>query len=170
MKLGYLCKMYFSSLFPSHFPQIWEDKKSEPRRKNFFSYFMSFLFSFLNQTVKNSIFQNIFLPLTLFSPPTKLAYIRNFTVHEFVKKNWFFNLSHSLSLSLRLTFQIPLSLIFSPLSQTLSSLPLTVRILSLSRSVLGGRVFRSMWQWVSDQVAVGFRSAWPWFQIGGYGL
>ena len=77
---------------------IWEDKKNGPRRENFFSYFMSFLFSFHRQTMKNSIFQNIFLSPTLFSPPTKLAYIRNFTVHEFVKKNWFFNLSHSLSL------------------------------------------------------------------------
>ena len=131
MKLGYLCKMYFSSLFPSHFPQIWEDKKSEPRRKNFFSYFMSFLFSFLNQTVKNSIFQNIFLPPTLFLPPTKLAYICNFTVHEFEKKNWFFNLSHSLSLFVSLfRFLSPWSLL---LCLTLSPLFLSRWGFSLSQ-------------------------------------
>ena len=54
-KVGYLCKMYLSSLFLLIFLQIWEDKKSGSGRENFPPYFF-------NQTVKNNIFHHIFHP------------------------------------------------------------------------------------------------------------
>ena len=41
---------------------------------------------------------------------------------------------------------------------------------SLSRSALGGRRFRSAWQWVSDRCGCGFRSVAVGFRSDGHGF
>ena len=72
--MGYLCKSVVIALFSPAFLMIWEDKKCGPWRENFLPGFLSSPFSFPNQTVENSVFHPIFLPLFSILPvftPTK---------------------------------------------------------------------------------------------------
>ena len=73
-KRGIYVKVLWQHFFLRIFLPVWEDKKSGPRRENFFPCFLSLIFSFPNQTMENNIFHPIFLSLFSILPiftPTK---------------------------------------------------------------------------------------------------
>ena len=75
-KQGICVKVLWQHFFLQLFLPIWEDKKCRLKRENFLPGFLSSPFSFSNQTVENSIFHPIFLPLfsiPLFSPQPNTA-------------------------------------------------------------------------------------------------
>ena len=69
---GYFGKSAFTALSLQIFLLIWEDENCGPGRENFLPGFPSSPFSLLCQTVKNTVFHPIFLPmfsiLSIFTP------------------------------------------------------------------------------------------------------
>ena len=69
---AFLYKCCESTFLSTIFLLIWEDENCGPRRENFLPGFLSSAFSFFCQTVENTVFHPIFIPLfsilTIFIP------------------------------------------------------------------------------------------------------